>query len=119
MIKGTLMNAQHIPIAAKLEGLGTLANQSTLVDHTSRDFLQYFESNLFNLASASHTLLGFLDNTGAQMANATTAADPLILKPVQNGVIAKCHPPRVSYAQFDYVCNFSDCIDPNLLTIIP
>ena len=119
MIKAALMNAQHIPIAAKLEGLGTLANQSTLVDHTSRDFLQYFESNLFNLASASHTLLGFLDNTGARMANATTAADPLILKPVQNGVIANCRPPNVSLAQFRYVCNFCDCIDPNLLTNTP
>ena len=65
MINAALRNAQTILIAAKLEGLGTLSNQSTLVDHTQRDFLQHFNSNIFNLASATHTLLGFLDNTGA------------------------------------------------------
>ena len=96
MITAALWNAQTMPIKAKLEGLGTLSSQSTLVDHTMRDFLQFFEENIFDLASANHTLLGFLDNTGARMANATTAADPHILKPVQNGVIAYCRPPNVS-----------------------
>ena len=98
MIEAALRNARTMPIEAKLEGLGTLSSQSTLVDHTMRDFLQFFEENIFDLASANHTLLGFLDNIGAWMANATTAANPLILKPVQNSVITNCRPPNVSFA---------------------
>ena len=119
MLRATIINATNVPIEARLQGLGTYSNQSTIVSQIMQDFLRHFHDNVFELSSPNHELLAFLDSSGAVINNAGTAANPLILKPVQNGVIADCRPADLSFVRFKITCSFVPCIEPSIVTNSP
>ena len=57
------------------------------------DFYNHFEDHWLDMANLQ--ILSFHNTAGGAVAGATVPADPSILKPVQNCVIADCRPADV------------------------
>ena len=80
-----------------LDMLGIQINSSMVIDGHRFYWVQWFKNHWTN---RNHlTIVCFHNADSAALATATAAADPAILKPVQDGVISNCLPPGVRYVQ--------------------
>eukprot|EP00956_Cyclotella_meneghiniana_P034895 scaffold109224_cov64-Cyclotella_meneghiniana.AAC.1 len=79
--------------------MGQLLDSGTTVAGLKHDMDHHFMSHWHDFNHL--TILSWHNSTGAAMANAATAADINILKPVQNGPVPDCRPDDVKF-NLDY-----------------
>eukprot|EP00956_Cyclotella_meneghiniana_P037710 scaffold143282_cov76-Cyclotella_meneghiniana.AAC.1 len=100
-----LKNANLSP-ALELDTLGFHQMASTIVDGHKHDFKKFFDRNWYDMANC--TILSFHSSTGAIINDATIAADPAILKDVQDGAVNACRPADVRYVRLQSAQDFRD-----------
>jgi hypothetical protein len=93
-----------LPPDVHLKTLGSYLNSSSVVDGLKFEFQEHLRESWFDMQHL--TILSFHDSSGVQMANATTAADSAVLKPVIDGPVNDCRPDEVRYVRLQLVLDF-------------
>ena len=96
----------HVAPRVMLDVLGSQLNCSSTIDGIKADWSRHFDDHWIDPACL--TILSFHNSAGILMNNATTVADNLILKPVQNGAVVDCRPPDVKYVRLQLDLDFAD-----------
>jgi hypothetical protein len=71
-----------------LDALGAQLNLSASIEGMIEAWLWFFQDSWFDFSLLQ--ILSFHNDAGGQVSNTTTAADPAILLPLQDGPIADC-----------------------------
>lgn len=95
-----------LPPDVHLETFGSYMNSSSVVDGLKFDFQEHLRESWFDMTNL--TILSFHDSAGTVLNDATTDADPSILKPVQDGPVNDCRPEDVRYVRLQLVLDFRD-----------
>jgi hypothetical protein len=105
------MNALNLlPIETRLilDALGRSLNCSAVAEGLMFDWTNHFDSNWVDFVNLS--ILSFHGSDGRERVNTTTAANPTILLPVQNGAVAGCRKGDVRFVRVDCTIAFSPLI---------
>lgn len=99
--------SSNIDQNAQLEALGSQLNLESIVDGSRADFQSHFTTNWMNMQHLR--ILSFHDIGGRLINPATccTAADPVILKPVQNGNVGDCRPADIKFVRVQLSLDFA------------
>jgi hypothetical protein len=100
----TALNNANLSPELFLDTLGLHQNASTIVEGHKVDFKEFFKSHW--LDSNFYNILTFHNSAGIGLNNATLAADPVVLLPVQDGVINQCRPADVRYVRLQLLLDF-------------
>jgi hypothetical protein len=90
-INKTALSSQAIELRVMLDALGAQLNLSASVEGLIEEWLQFFQDSWFDFSLLQ--ILSFHNDAGGQVNDTTTAADPAILLPLQDGPIADCPKP--------------------------
>jgi hypothetical protein len=101
-----------LPINARLvlDALSTQLNCSAIIEGLTFNWRSCFDDNWCGFSNL--TIQSYHNSAGAKMNNTTTAANPSILLPVQNGAVAGCLKDNVRFVHVLCLLDFS-----NLFTI--
>jgi hypothetical protein len=110
-INKTALAAQNINIRLQLDALGMQLNLSATVDGTINDWFRFFYDSWFDFSKL--TILSFHNVKGNIVQDTTDAADPMILLPVQDGVLSDCRKKEVKFVHVQLTLDFSPLVDAN------
>ena len=96
----------HLQPDLHLDTFGQFMNSSAVVDSMRFEFDDRFNACWLDMTYL--TILSFHNSQGQVIANAVTAADTSVLKPVQNGNLADCRPADVRFARVQLALDFRD-----------
>ena len=94
-LSSAIRSIGHLPDHTKLHCLGLYSNSLDVVEGIVRDFFWHATYDV----SLHPTILRFYDSAGNIITNACTAANLLMLKPLQDGASENCRPDDVSFVQ--------------------
>ncbi len=88
--KTAIMNL-NVGVQLQLDTLGSQLNMSSVIDGCKADWLDYYQEHWMDFQH-NLTILSFHDSAGRVIPsqNCSTAADPLVLKPIQDGNLDQC-----------------------------
>jgi hypothetical protein len=114
----TKLAAQNINLRLQLDALGTQLNLIATVDGTINDWFRFFYDSWFDFFKL--TILSFHNTKGDIMATTTDAADPSVLLPIVNGVLATCRKKDVKFVRIQLVLNYASLVnvDPPGATVL-
>jgi hypothetical protein len=100
----------NLPTDLKLiiDAFGAQLNASSTTEGIISDFKRHFSGNWMNFQNL--TILSFHDSAGAIINDTTSATDPQVLLPVQNGNLAVCRSQGVRFARVQCVLDFAPLI---------
>ena len=87
----------NIDVGVLLETLGHHCMCSALIDSYKAQWRDHFEDHWLDWGCLE--IVSFHDSSGTRLADATTATDPRVLKPVQDGQAIDCRPNDVKYVR--------------------
>jgi hypothetical protein len=105
-VASTALKNLHLTAYVYVDAMGVFLDSQTVVASLKADFYNHFEDHWLDFAHLQ--ILSFHNTAGGSVAGATIPADTSVLKPVQNGVIADCHPADVHYVRVQLTLNFTD-----------
>ena len=106
----TSLKDLRLPNQTYIDQMGQLLDSGTTVAGLKHDMDHHFTSHWHDFNHL--TILSWHNSTGAAMANAATAADINILKPVQNGPVPDCRPDDVKFVRVRINLDYRDlCTD--------
>ena len=88
-----------------LDALGTQLNCSAIVDSLMFDWRSRFNDHWGDFAHLA--IQSFYNSAGAKINNTTTAVDPNILLPIQNGAVANCRKEDVRFVRVICLLDFA------------
>jgi hypothetical protein len=107
----SLKNSTIKSIRVQLTTLGRQCGQTATTDGEIQTFLQRLHDQWCDLtAAAGMQILSFHNSMGAVIPNTTTAADPMILLPLQNGNINQCRAADIRFVRLQCNISFRDKI---------
>ena len=104
-INKTALSSQNVDLRVQLDALGHQLNLSATVDGVINDWLRYFYDRWCDFTHLQ--ILSFHNTQGDEVNNTTTAADPSVLLPAQNGPVADCRK-NVKFVRVQSSVNFID-----------
>ena len=112
------LRSAPIDTRTMLDTLGGQLSSSTTVDGHIEDWLEYFRGHWIDFTKLE--LMTFHNSNGDVINDTTIAADPTILKPVQNGLLANCRSSDVRFVRLQIALDFADLVtlDPPGNTIL-
>jgi hypothetical protein len=87
-INKTALLLQALELRVMLDALGAQLNLSASVEGMIEEWLWFFQDSWFDFSLLQ--ILSFHSNAGGQVNDTTTAADPAILLPLQDGPVIDC-----------------------------
>ncbi len=108
-INKTALAAQNIDIRLQLDALGTQLNLSATVDGTINNWFHFFYDSWFDFSKL--TILSFHNIKGNIVQDTMDAADPAILLPIQDGVLADCHKKEIKFVRIQLMLDFSPLVN--------
>ncbi len=105
----TTLAMQNLDLWLQLDALGTQLNLSATVDGTINDWVQFFYDKWFNFSKL--TILSFHNAKGNIMTTTTKTADPTVLLPVQDGILADCRKKDVKFVRVQLTIDYSSLIN--------
>jgi hypothetical protein len=100
----TALLSQALKLRVILDALGAQLNLSATAEGMIKEWLRFFQDSWFNLSILQ--ILSFHNNAGGQVNDTTTAADPAILLPLQDGPINDCRK-AIKFAQVQLNLNYA------------
>ena len=112
------LRSAPIDTRVMLDTLGSQLSSSTTVDGHIEDWLELFRSHWIDFGNLE--LMTFHNSNGEVIDDTTIAADPTILKPVQDGALANCRSSDVRFVRIQIALDFADLVtlDPPGNTIL-
>jgi hypothetical protein len=89
------LTSQNLDLRLQLNALGHQLHLQAMVDGVVNDWLRFFNNHWCDFCHL--TILSFHTTTGDVIEDSTTAADPDVLLPVQDGNIAQCWRPNIKF----------------------
>jgi hypothetical protein len=108
-INKTALATQNNDIRLQLDALGTQLNLSATVDGTINDWFRFFYDSWFDFSKL--TILSFHNIKGDIVQDTMDAADPAILLPIQNGVLADCRKKEIKFVHVQLMLDFSPLVN--------
>jgi hypothetical protein len=106
-LKNTTIKSTRV----RLTTLGQQCGQTATTDGEIQTFLQRLHDQWCDFtAAAGMQILSFHNSMGAVILNTTTAADPMILLPLQNGIINQCRAVDICFVRLQCIISFRDKI---------
>ena len=101
----TVLTSQNLDLRLQLDALGHQLNLQATVDGVVNDWLRFFNDHWCDFHHL--TILSFYTTTGDVIEDLTTAADPDVLLPIQDGNIAQCWRPNIKFVQVQISLDFA------------
>ncbi len=100
----------NLPTDLKLiiDAFGAQLNASSTTEGIISDFKRHFHDHWMSFQNL--TILSFHDSAGAIINGTTSATDPQVLLPVQNGNLADCRSQGVRFARIQCVLDFASFV---------
>lgn len=108
--KTAIMNL-NVGVQLQLDTLGSQLNMSSVIDGCKADWLDYYQEHWMDFQH-NLTILSFHDSAGRVIPsqNCSTAADPLVLKPIQDGNLDQCRPSDIRFVRVQLSLDFAHLI---------
>jgi hypothetical protein len=100
---------QNLDLWLQLEASGTQLNLSPTVNGTINDWFQFFYDKWFDFSKL--TILSFHNVKGDIMTTRTEVANPAVLLPVQDGILADCRKKDVKFIWVQLTINYSSLVN--------
>jgi hypothetical protein len=105
----TALTLQNLDLHLQLNALGHQLNLQATVDGIVNDWLQFLNNHWCDFCHL--TILSFHTTTGDVIEDSTTAADPDVLLPIQDGNIAQCRRPNIKFVQVQISLDFASLVN--------
>jgi hypothetical protein len=109
-INKTALSLQALKLRVILDALGAQLNLSASVEGMIKEWLWFFQDSWFDFSLLQ--ILSFHNDAGGQVNDTTTAADPGILLPLQDGPVIDCHK-AIKFVRVQLNLNYAALADVN------
>ncbi len=110
-INKAALSAQNINLRLHLDALGMQLNLSVTVDGTINNWFCFFFDSWFDFSKL--TILSFHNVKGNIVSDTTEVANPAVLLPVQDGVLADCCTKDVKFVRVQLTIDYFTFVNVN------